>query len=91
MKIKAGLRDSDTLKTKKCLVSEAAIVDEKTKKVIRPAHACISSKDCQGERQCTSFGWCRGKALCKNYSKKASCLIIEAEDMKCEGDFDCRG
>lgn len=58
---------------------------------VQPAHSCISSAECQGDRQCTAFGWCRGKAMCEINSKEAACLILEADDFRCKGDFDCTG
>ena len=68
-------------------------IDETKDRKLKPykAHSCINSEECKGERQCTAFGWCRGKAMCNEYSKQAACLIFESQDMTCLGDYDCRG
>lgn len=38
-------------------------IDEHTSPYGTP-HTCFSVDDCQGERYCSPFGWCRGKPFC---------------------------
>ena len=64
-KTKVHIRDSGKISSANC------DIDETINRKLKPykAHSCINSEECKGERQCTAFGWCRGKAMCNEYSK----------------------
>ena len=70
-----------------CKVSE--------KEGTKDAHKCFTGEQCKGHRSCTTFGWCRGKAICSAEQKKAACDMKEKLNAKgeaeCKNDDDCRG
>ena len=76
-------------------------IDELHKDHGMAAHSCLSDAECNGKRTCTTFGWCRGKALCTPEEVTKACSIdepartklIKAKDAtkSCLTDDDCLG
>ena len=65
------------------------------------AHSCLTHLECRGERTCSIFGWCRGKALCTAEEIRKACSVDEEARGKtisaknsnklCIIDDDCQG
>lgn len=64
-------------------------VDE-TKNPLGP-HKCFVNSECTGMRICTTFGWCRGKAMCTDEERAEACDVTKHTDPTCKVDEDCLG